>query len=55
MTPARQIGEGPDVQLLRQISKQLEKITCLICGLTTDVTTTTAPITTTTTTTFVQG
>ena len=51
--PSRQIGWSGRANLLWQISKQLEYLTCVVaggCG-TTTTTTTEAPITTTTTTT----
>lgn len=41
--PNRQIGEGPEVQLLRQISKQLEQLTKVVASLTVTTTTTAAP------------
>lgn len=53
--PSRGIGWSTTDNLLWQISKQLEKISCQLCDLndnfTTTTTTTEAPATTTTTTT----
>lgn len=50
--PSRQIGWSTQANLLWQISKQLERLTCVTaCGCGTTTTTTTIPPTTTTTTT----
>jgi hypothetical protein len=50
--PSRQIGQSTQANLLWQISKQLERLTCVTaCGCGTTTTTTTIPPTTTTTTT----
>jgi hypothetical protein len=54
--PSRQIGWGTTENLLWQIAKQLEGISCQLCDLNnnfTTTTTTTVPATTTTTTTTV--
>ena len=48
--PSRQIGWGTEENLLWQISKQLERLTCVMAGGCTTTTTTIAPTTTTTTT-----
>jgi len=51
--PSRQIGWSGRANLLWQISKQLQYLTCVAsceCGNTTTTTTTVAPTTTTTTT-----
>jgi len=51
--PSRQIGWSTQANLLWQISKQLERLTCVTaCGCGTTTTTTTIPPTTTTTTTI---
>jgi len=52
--PSRQIGWSTQANLLWQISKQLERLTCVTaCGCGTTTTTTTIPPTTTTTTTTI--
>jgi hypothetical protein len=43
--PSRQIGWGPTENLLWQISKQLEKMSCQLCDLNNNFTTTTTTTT----------